>query len=215
MVELAARVGGGHDAELCEAALGVDLNGLAIDGGAAGSRSSRRAPEPRVGGACVRFLVAPPGVLERVDGIEEATGASRASAGCASTARPGYVLVPLRRGSDRAGAILAVGRLGGGRRWRGPTRPRSAYASRPRMPKLSSSRKSFLGFQPPAVGEEEIAAVAETIRSGWLTTGPKAAELEARARRAARGGARARRLLGDGGAPPGAARGRRRGPATR
>ena len=28
--ELAARLGGGHDAELCEAALGVDLNGLAI-----------------------------------------------------------------------------------------------------------------------------------------------------------------------------------------
>ena len=38
----------------------------------------------------------------------------------------------------------------------------------------------MLGFQPPAVGEEEIAAVAETIRSGWLTTGPKAAELEER-----------------------------------
>ena len=38
----------------------------------------------------------------------------------------------------------------------------------------------MLGFQPPAIGEEEIAAVAETIRSGWLTTGPKAAELERR-----------------------------------
>jgi dTDP-4-amino-4,6-dideoxygalactose transaminase len=37
-----------------------------------------------------------------------------------------------------------------------------------------------VGFQPPAVGEEEIAAVADTIRSGWLTTGPKAAELERR-----------------------------------
>jgi dTDP-4-amino-4,6-dideoxygalactose transaminase len=38
-----------------------------------------------------------------------------------------------------------------------------------------------VGFQPPAVGDEEVAAVAETIRSGWLTTGPRAAELERRA----------------------------------
>lgn len=37
-----------------------------------------------------------------------------------------------------------------------------------------------LGFQPPAIGEEEVAAVAETLRSGWLTTGPRAAELERR-----------------------------------
>jgi dTDP-4-amino-4,6-dideoxygalactose transaminase len=48
--------------------------------------------------------------------------------------------------------------------------------------KLSSRpvRETFLSFQPPAVGEEEIASVAETIRSGWLTSGPKAAELERR-----------------------------------
>ncbi len=41
-------------------------------------------------------------------------------------------------------------------------------------------RESFLSFQPPAVGDEEVAAVAETIRSGWLTTGPRVAELERR-----------------------------------
>ena len=41
-------------------------------------------------------------------------------------------------------------------------------------------RSTPLGFQPPAIGEEEIAAVAETLRSGWLTTGPRAAELERR-----------------------------------
>ena len=38
----------------------------------------------------------------------------------------------------------------------------------------------MLGFQPPAIGDEEIAAVTETLRSGWLTTGPKTAELERR-----------------------------------
>src|SRR5438552_1482452 len=50
------------------------------------------------------------------------------------------------------------------------------------MSKLSSDtrRKTMLGFQPPAIGDEEIAAVAETLRSGWLTTGPRAAELERR-----------------------------------
>jgi dTDP-4-amino-4,6-dideoxygalactose transaminase len=52
------------------------------------------------------------------------------------------------------------------------------------MSKLSSDtrtrRETMLGFQPPAVGEEEIAAVAETLRSGWLTTGPRTAELERR-----------------------------------
>ncbi len=46
------------------------------------------------------------------------------------------------------------------------------------MPRLSSRPR--IGFQPPAIGEEEIAAVAETLRSGWLTTGPRAAELERR-----------------------------------
>jgi dTDP-4-amino-4,6-dideoxygalactose transaminase len=44
-----------------------------------------------------------------------------------------------------------------------------------------SRRTTRLGFQPPAIGGEEIEAVAETLRSGWLTTGPKAAELEERA----------------------------------
>jgi dTDP-4-amino-4,6-dideoxygalactose transaminase len=48
------------------------------------------------------------------------------------------------------------------------------------MHEVRQRRSRPLGFQPPAVGEEEIAAVAETLRSGWLTTGPRAAELERR-----------------------------------
>ena len=44
----------------------------------------------------------------------------------------------------------------------------------------SSKRKTFLSFQPPAIGPEEIAAVTETLTSGWLTSGPRAEELERR-----------------------------------
>jgi dTDP-4-amino-4,6-dideoxygalactose transaminase len=45
---------------------------------------------------------------------------------------------------------------------------------------MRTRRSTLLGFQPPAIGEEEVAAVAETLRSGWLTTGPRAALLEER-----------------------------------
>jgi dTDP-4-amino-4,6-dideoxygalactose transaminase len=45
---------------------------------------------------------------------------------------------------------------------------------------MRTRRRAPLGFQPPAIGDEEIAAVTETLRSGWLTTGPKATELEER-----------------------------------
>jgi dTDP-4-amino-4,6-dideoxygalactose transaminase len=48
------------------------------------------------------------------------------------------------------------------------------------MQDVSARRETMLGFQPPAIGDEEIAAVAATLRSGWLTTGPRAAELERR-----------------------------------
>jgi dTDP-4-amino-4,6-dideoxygalactose transaminase len=47
-------------------------------------------------------------------------------------------------------------------------------------PPRSTRRSTRLGFQPPAIGEEEVAAVVETVRSGWLTTGPRAALLEER-----------------------------------
>jgi dTDP-4-amino-4,6-dideoxygalactose transaminase len=48
------------------------------------------------------------------------------------------------------------------------------------MQKLSSRRETFLSFQPPAIGPEEIAAVTDTLESGWLTSGPRAAQLEER-----------------------------------
>ena len=45
---------------------------------------------------------------------------------------------------------------------------------------MRTRRDTPLGFQPPAIGDEEVAAVAETLRSGWMTTGPRAALLEER-----------------------------------
>jgi biotin carboxylase len=107
--ELAARLGGGHDAELCEAALGVDLNRLAV-AAALGERLYAGAfvPDEQAGGACVRFLVPEPGVLEAVEGLEEA----ERSAGVVwvrSYRQPGHEFGELRRGADRAGAVLAVG----------------------------------------------------------------------------------------------------------
>jgi biotin carboxylase len=104
VIEVAARLGGGHDAELVEAVTGVDLNGLAIEA-ALGRTHVPSWHKPRVGGAVTRFLVAPPGVLEGIDVPERLEGVERVRI----YRGPGSVLVPLRRGSDRAGAILAVG----------------------------------------------------------------------------------------------------------
>ncbi len=39
--------------------------------------------------------------------------------------------------------------------------------------------KPFLPFAMPDIGEEEIAEVVDTLRSGWITTGPKAKRFEA------------------------------------
>jgi biotin carboxylase len=107
--ELAARLGGGHDAELCRVALGVDLNGAALSA-ALGEEiaPSALAPVAKVGGACVRFLVAPPGELREVTGVQEAF-ALEGIRGIRIYRRPGHRFGELRRGADRAGAVLAVG----------------------------------------------------------------------------------------------------------
>jgi biotin carboxylase len=107
--ELAARLGGGHDAELCRVSLGVDLNGAAI-AAAVGETipSGSITPVAKVGGACVRFLVPPPGELQEVAGVEEAF-ALPGVRGIRIYRRKGHRFGEFRRGADRAGAILAVG----------------------------------------------------------------------------------------------------------
>ena len=39
-------------------------------------------------------------------------------------------------------------------------------------------RESFLPYALPLIGEEEIAEVVDTLRSGWITTGPKTKRFE-------------------------------------
>jgi biotin carboxylase len=104
VIEVAARLGGGHDAELVEAVTGVPLNDLAISA-ALGEDVSPPQPEARVGGAVTRFLVAPPGLLEAVEVPDDLEGVLRVRI----YREPGHVFGPLRRGGDRAGAVVAVG----------------------------------------------------------------------------------------------------------
>ncbi|MBK7704112.1 MAG: DegT/DnrJ/EryC1/StrS aminotransferase family protein [bacterium] len=39
-------------------------------------------------------------------------------------------------------------------------------------------RDTFLPFSPPYIGDEEIAEVVDSLRSGWITTGPKTKRFE-------------------------------------
>jgi len=108
VIQVAARLGGGHDAELVELVTGIDLNGLALAAAlgqplAASQVAARQ--RPALGGAATRFLVAPPGFLERVE-------VPQGLKGVVSTRiyhEAGHTFGPLRRASDRAGAVLAAG----------------------------------------------------------------------------------------------------------
>ena len=97
LVALGARLGGMHDAELCRAALGVDLNAVALSSALGEALDAERlVPRPQAGGVCVRFLPPPAGgqaegvaQAERVEGIE---------------------WVWVYRAPGRSGALLATGR---------------------------------------------------------------------------------------------------------
>ena len=43
---------------------------------------------------------------------------------------------------------------------------------------MTQAQPPFLPFALPEIGEEEIAEVVDTLRSGWVTTGPKAKRFE-------------------------------------
>ena len=108
VIEVAARLGGGHDAELAELVTGIPLTELAIRAALGRPLSPAEvAPafDPRAGGAALRFLTAPPGTLESVELPQGLSGVAFTRV----YREPGHVFRSLRRPSDRAGALLAVG----------------------------------------------------------------------------------------------------------
>jgi biotin carboxylase len=99
VVEVAARLGGGHDSEICRSALGVDLAAAAVRA-ALGDPVDPADLVPRQNGAAVvEFFAAPPGELVEASGPPQVCFYDR----------PGHVSGPLRIATDRAGYVLATG----------------------------------------------------------------------------------------------------------
>jgi biotin carboxylase len=99
VVEVAARLGGGHDSEICRTAAGVDLATAAVLA-AVGEPVAAEELEPHPSGAAViEFLAAPLGELVAATGPPEV---------CFYDPR-GHVYGPLRIATDRAGYVLATG----------------------------------------------------------------------------------------------------------
>jgi biotin carboxylase len=98
VVEVAARLGGGHDSEICRAAAGVDLAAAAVLA-AVGEEVAAESLEPhRNGAAVIEFLAAPPGRLVAASGPPDVRFFDE----------PGHVYGPLRIATDRAGYVLAT-----------------------------------------------------------------------------------------------------------
>ena len=166
--------------EICRLAAGVDLAGAAVrvavgrtvDGDGARSRSRQ--------GACViEFLRAPEGELVSTGGPAEVSFYHAA----------GHRYGPLRTATDRAGYVIAQGddaaggartSANGGRGGSIRGRMSSAIPATLAIDGGTPVRDSMLSFSPPMLGDEEIASVIETLRSGWLTSGPRTRELEER-----------------------------------
>jgi biotin carboxylase len=110
--ETAARLGGGFDADVTKLASGVDLYERVLGVAIADASVERQGPTgPSYGGAIAKFLVAKPGIVSAIHGLDEA----RALAGVddAEVFVPvGGRVMPLTDSAKRAAYVLA----------RGPTR---------------------------------------------------------------------------------------------
>jgi biotin carboxylase len=112
VIEVAARLGAGHETELVQLVTGVDLTALALTVALgeplAATEIAVRRPDG-IGGAATRFLVAPPGELEAAEVPQALTGV-------VSTRLyrdPGFNFASPLRAADCAGAVLAVGATAG------------------------------------------------------------------------------------------------------
>ncbi len=99
VVEVAARLGGGHDSEICRTAAGVDLATAAVLAAVGEPVAAEELVPHRDGAAVIEFLAAPPGELVAATGPPEV---------CFYDPR-GHVYGPLRIATDRAGYVLATG----------------------------------------------------------------------------------------------------------
>lgn len=103
VVEVAARLGGGHDSEICRLCAGVDLAALTVRS-ALGGEIDPEELEPRPNGAgVVEFLAAPPGRLLA------ALARPPAGACVRFDHRAGHRYGPILCAPDRAGHVVALG----------------------------------------------------------------------------------------------------------
>ncbi len=179
VIEVAARLGGGHDSELLRRTVGVDLAAAAVRAALGWEVfSADLQPHPN-GAGVVEFLRAPEGELVATEGPPEAhfyhpRGHTYGPL-VAAASRAGYVL---ETGADRREAIDRAEAAVGAHQFRGDM-------TAEHDPQLAIDggrpiRATPLDFSPPLIGDEEVASVVATLRSGWLTSGPRVAELEQR-----------------------------------
>jgi biotin carboxylase len=99
VVEVAARLGGGHDSELVKLTTGVDLARAAVLAALGRPVALADVTPAPAGAGVIEFLEAPPGTLVRAAGPPEASFYDA----------PGHVYGPIRIATDRAGYVLTGG----------------------------------------------------------------------------------------------------------
>ena len=152
VMEVAARLGGGHDGELCAAALGVDLSAAAVRaalGEAPGSLGRSERPRRR------RAL---PDRARRTPRVRRGLGRGACAARRRARLRlprPGPQIGPLLRGPDRAGFVLATG----------ATREAAEDAAREAEAaiRFASSSHAVAPGDEAALGAERFLAPGETV----------------------------------------------------